>query len=135
MLVIPTVISNNWEKRKKTICRSSNKLFHYDKNIRSSIQYNSICTMQKQPPDVFYKKAVLKNFAIFIGKQMRWTLFLITFPTQVFWRTSAVSDDYSEILVSNIMEKKTLAQVLWILEKSFGTVVLQNSCERLLLKY
>ena len=40
--------------------------------------------MQKQPPDVFYKKAVLKNFAIFIGKQMRWTLFLITFPTQVF---------------------------------------------------
>ena len=36
---------------------------------------------QKQPPEVFYKKVVLKkllkNFAIFIGKHLCWSLFLI----------------------------------------------------------
>ena len=26
--------------------------------------------MQKQSPEIFYKKAVLKNFAIFIGKHL-----------------------------------------------------------------
>ena len=29
----------------------------------------------KQPPEVFYKKAVLKCFAIFTGKHLCWTLF------------------------------------------------------------
>ena len=36
--------------------------------------------IQKQPPEVFCKKAVLKNFAIFIGrtgKHLYWSLFLI----------------------------------------------------------
>ena len=33
--------------------------------------------IQKQPPEVFYKKTVLKNFAIFIGKKLGWSLFLI----------------------------------------------------------
>ena len=32
---------------------------------------------QKQPPEVFYKKAVFKNFAIFTGKHLCWSLFLI----------------------------------------------------------
>ena len=30
---------------------------------------------QKQPPEVFYKKGVPKNFAIFTGKHMCWSLF------------------------------------------------------------
>ena len=34
-------------------------------------------TFKKQPPEVFYKKAVLKNFAIFRGKTLCWSLFLI----------------------------------------------------------
>ena len=34
------------------------------------------CTEQKQPPEVFYKKAVLENFAIFTGKNLCWSLFL-----------------------------------------------------------
>ena len=33
--------------------------------------------LQKQLPEVFYKKAVLKNFAIFTGKYLCWSLFLI----------------------------------------------------------
>ena len=30
---------------------------------------------QKQPPKMFYKKAVLKKFAIFTGKHLCWSLF------------------------------------------------------------
>ena len=33
--------------------------------------------MQKQPPEVFYKRAVLKNFAIFKGKHTCWSLLLM----------------------------------------------------------
>ena len=34
---------------------------------------------QKQPPEVFCKKAVLKNIAMFRGKHLCWSLFLINF--------------------------------------------------------
>ena len=48
---------------------------------------------QNQPPEVFYKKTGLKIFAIFTGKHLCWSLFLITFlaillketQTQVFF--------------------------------------------------
>ena len=36
-----------------------------------------VLIMQKQPPKGFYKKAVLKNFAIFTGKYLCWSLLLI----------------------------------------------------------
>ena len=32
---------------------------------------------QKQAPEVFYRKAVLKQFAIFTGRHLCWSLFLI----------------------------------------------------------
>ena len=32
---------------------------------------------QKQSPQVFYKKAILKNFVTFTGKHLCWSLFLI----------------------------------------------------------
>ena len=32
---------------------------------------------RKQPPEVFYKKAVFKNYSIFTGKHVSWSLFLI----------------------------------------------------------
>ena len=32
---------------------------------------------QKLPPEVFHKKAALKNVVIFTGKHLRWSLFLI----------------------------------------------------------
>ena len=35
---------------------------------------------QKQPSEVFYKKAVLKHFAIFIRQQPCWSAFLIKLP-------------------------------------------------------
>ena len=33
--------------------------------------------MQKQPPELFCKKAVLKNFPITTGKHLSWCFFLI----------------------------------------------------------
>ena len=35
--------------------------------------------MQKQAPEVFFKKSFLENFANFTGKHLRWSLFLIKF--------------------------------------------------------
>ena len=32
---------------------------------------------KKQPPEVFYKKAALKNLSIFAEKRLCWSLFLI----------------------------------------------------------
>ena len=34
-------------------------------------------SLQKQAPEVFYKKAVLNNFSIFAVKLLCWSLFLI----------------------------------------------------------
>ena len=44
---------------------------------------------QKQPPEVFCKKSVPKNFITFLAKHLRWSLYLIKLqawetPTQVF---------------------------------------------------
>ena len=33
--------------------------------------------MQKQPPEVFYRKAVVKKLAIFTEKHLCWSLFII----------------------------------------------------------
>ena len=37
----------------------------------------TLFSIQRQPPDVFIKKAVLNNFPIFAGKHLCWSLFLI----------------------------------------------------------
>ena len=39
----------------------------------------SIAIFQKQLMEMFYKKAFLKTFAIFTGKHLSWSLFLIKF--------------------------------------------------------
>ena len=38
--------------------------------------------IQKQPPEVFYKKAVLNNLTIFTEKKLCWSLFLIKLPAR-----------------------------------------------------
>ena len=66
---------------------------------------------EKQPPEVFYKKAVLSNFAIFTGKHQCRSLFLIKLlkrdsiketPAKVF------ACEYCEIFKNTYFEK-TLA--------------------------
>ena len=39
---------------------------------------HEVFKLQKQPPDVFYKKAVLKNFVKFTGKHLCQSLFFNT---------------------------------------------------------
>ena len=39
--------------------------------------------LRNQPPKVFHKKVVLKNFAVFTGKHLCWSLFLIKWQA---WR-------------------------------------------------
>ena len=43
--------------------------------------------VQKQPPEVFCKKAVLRNFTIFTGKNLCWSLFLTELPGNLFKKT------------------------------------------------
>ena len=38
---------------------------------------------QKQPPEVFYKKAVFKNLTIFTGKHLCWSLFLVKLRPEI----------------------------------------------------
>ena len=49
------------------------------------VYINNTLEEQKQPPDVLYKKAVLKNFTIFTGKHLYWSLFLIRPATLLKW--------------------------------------------------
>ena len=82
-------------------------------NFEITYLHLNLLQVQKEPPEVFHKKAVLKNFAIFTGKHLRWSLFsmklqaftatillkrhsntgvflwtLQNFQEQLFWRTS-----------------------------------------------
>ena len=56
------------------------RLFLHQMITLTSLQNGCLITfikMQKQPPEVYYEKAVLKNFAIFTGKRLCWSLFSI----------------------------------------------------------
>ena len=66
----------------------------------------SLCIWQKQPPKVFYKKDVLKNFAKFTGKHLCQSLF------------------FNKVTGRNFMKRETLAQV-------FSCELFRNFSERL----
>ena len=58
--------------------------------------------LQKQPPEVFYKRSCSQKFAIFTGKHLCWSLFLIRekeTPTLVF------SWEYCEIFKNTYFEE------------------------------
>ena len=60
----------------------------------------SVKWKMEQPPEVFYKKAILKDLAIFTGKQLYWSFFLIKLQTfvkkrhQPYAPTKAFSSEY-----------------------------------------
>ena len=56
--------------QKKGCAKKNVPLINHDK-------FNQKTHLQKQPPEVFYKKGVLKNFVKFTGKQQCQSLFLI----------------------------------------------------------
>ena len=72
-------------------------------NLQERHQNNII---QKQPPECFIKKAVLKSFAIFPGKRLCWSLPLIKFPS--FRPTSSQLFDK---VAAQLYQKETPIQV------------------------
>ena len=73
-----------------------------------------ILLRQKQPPEVFYKKVILKSFAIFTGKHPCWSLFLIK---------QACNFIKNRLQHRGFRMKTT---------KFLRTTFLKNTCERLL---
>ena len=61
----------------------------------------------QEPPEMFYKKVVFKNFAIFTEKHLCWSLFLIKFIKKVKF----------------IKEKETPAQVFFC---QYGNIFKNN---------
>ena len=82
-----------------------------------SIIFRSWLT-KKQPPEMFYKKVVLKNFAIFAGKHLCWNLFLIKF--HAYRPATFLKRDSSTGVSVNI-------------ERFLRTPILKNMYKRLLL--
>ena len=70
------VFFQNWEEI--IISRFSKLKNPFKKILRNWNSFRNTEVFEKQPPEVLYKKAVLKSFAIFTGKKHRcWILFLI----------------------------------------------------------
>ena len=78
--------------------------------------------LQKQSPEVFYKKAVLKDFAIFTGKYMCWCLIFI---------------EDTRRQASNFIKKKLRHECFLVniakTTKKLRTPILKNICKWLLL--
>ena len=53
-----------------------NKLFRKIASLKTSCSEKSV-KYRSSRPEMFCKKGVLKNFAIFTGKHLCWSLFLI----------------------------------------------------------
>ena len=66
-----------------------------------------VSKVQKQPPEVFCKNAVLRNFTIFTGKHLCSSLFLIKLHANLFKKGSntGVSCEYYEIRKNTYFEK------------------------------
>ena len=94
---------------------------------------------KKQPPEMFFKKTVFNNFAIFIGKDLCWSLFLIKLqvirtlklqffknPTQVF------SCEYCEIFKNTNFEEHLQTVASEFYSNEFASAVIHRKCNSLL---
>ena len=92
------------------------------KNQNLSFHENAIsgCKIQKQPPEVFYKKSFLKIFAIFPWKCLCWSLFFDKVP-----RLKACN------FIKNRLQQRCFPVNI---AKFLRASILKNACERLLLR-
>ena len=75
---------------------------------------------KKQPPEVFYKKAVLKSFSIFTGKHLYSSLFLF--------------NQVASLQVCYLIKKRFQHRCFSVnIAKFLKTVILKKICKRLLL--
>ena len=79
---------------------------------------NILCSVQKQPPEVFCKKGVLKKFTNFTRKQLYWSLFSMKVQAWLY----------------NFFKKRLQHRCFLLkLTKFLKTLIINNICERLLL--
>ena len=77
--------------------------------------------IQKQPPQAFCEKGVLRNLAVFPGKHLCWSLFLIK--------------DYKGPQACNFIKKRLQHRCFPVnIAKFLRGPILKNICERLLLR-
>ena len=91
------------------------------KYFARTIKMQQMFTMntKKEPPEVFYKKAVLKNFSILTGRHLCWSLFFNQFVV---------------LQVCNFIKKRFQHRCFSVnIAKFLKTHILKKICERLLL--
>ena len=86
------------------------KILENDKNV------------QKQPLEVFHEKAVLKNFAIFIGKTLSWSLFLINTVNMAEFLRTAILKNICERLLLNVVFNRNEEQQLLVKLDEMGKI-------------
>ena len=86
------------------------KILENDKNV------------QKQPLEVFHEKAVLKNFAIFIGKTLSWSLFLINTVNMAEFLRTAILKNICERLRLNVAFYRNEEQQLLVKLDEMGKI-------------
>ena len=80
--------------------------------------------IQKQPLEGFYKKAIFKNFAIFTGKHLCWSLFLINFIKKRLQLTQVFSWEYCKNF-KNTYYKEHL-QIRESIDRYSGKLLFEN---------
>ena len=91
------------------------------KYFARTIKMQQMFTMntKKEPPEVFYKKAVLKNFSILTGRHLCWSLFFNQFVV---------------LQVCNFIKKRFQHRCFSVnIAKFLKTHILKKICELLLL--
>ena len=86
------------------------KILENDKNV------------QKQPLEVFHEKAVLKNFAIFIGKTLSWSPFLINTVNMAEFLRTAILKNICERLLLNVVFNRNEEQQLLVKLDEMGKI-------------
>ena len=89
---------------------------------------------KKQPPEVFYKKASLKNFSIFTGKHLCLRFFLI--KLQVFSSATLLKRDFNTVLFLWILRnfwkrlfwRKSVNRCYWIMSSQIFYPFISNRC-------
>ena len=89
----------------ETLCKLNGSSSEQTTIIKCETTAVRLISLEKQPPEVFYKKAILKNLAIFTGKHLCWSLFLISFFQKKDSNTMNVAKFLRTSILKNICKR------------------------------
>ena len=97
--------------KEHTLARSTTLVSRIHPTLWANAQYWKITSAnwQKQPLELFYQKAFLKNFAIFTEKQLCWSIFLIKLSA---FRPATLSERDSNTGVS-LLKNTCFEECFW----------------------